>query len=87
METSELTKMMMEVKEDVAEIKTGIKFMLENCKQEKACVEDIDVRLEHVETRFNEIDGAWKLFTVAVSLGVSSFIWAVYNWAKIRFGV
>jgi len=87
METPDITKMLIEMSKDVQEIKTSLKYMTENCKQEKACLDDIDKRLEIVENKWAQIDGAWKFVLIAVSMGASSFLFTLYNWIKLRFGV
>lgn len=86
METPDLTKMMIEMAKDVQDIKTSLKYMTQHCEHEEACIQDIDVRLEVVENRFEQVDGAWKLILAGMSLGVFSFLIALYNWFKIQFG-
>lgn len=78
---------MMDVQKDIASMKTDLKYMVENCKAEKACLGDIDQRVEKMETRWKQLDGAWKLLMLGISAGVISFLIAFYNWLKITFGV
>lgn len=78
--------MMIEMTKDVQDIKTSLKFMTQHCLEEEKCIKDIDTRLEEVENKFEQLDGAWKLIMTGTSLGFLSFLVALYNWVKLQFG-
>lgn len=86
MENPDLTKMMIEISKDVQDIKTSLKFITKKCEREEINLKQIDDRLEAVETKFEQMEGAWKLIVGAVSLGLVGFLVTLYNYIKSLFG-
>lgn len=74
METSDITKAIMEIKSDLSCIKTDLEWIKKNATTENLAIKEVSDRVELLETWKDETCGAWKFAVVLGGFGGVGFI-------------
>ncbi len=74
METSDITRAIMEIQKDISRIKTDLDWIKKNATTESQSFKELDTRVEELETWKDQTCGAWKLAMVLGGFGGVGFI-------------